>query len=117
MRGNLQNAEFIGDKVGNFSDWLNVKIKEMPEAYKALIIEKLAEIEATMTIKPENPSVALTPIEKIQTAEAEIVVNNFETGIIFDTHGNEIGRVVGEESSFTLPLELLKKLKGNHINP
>ena len=104
MRANLQNAEFIGDKVGNYADWLNVKIKAMPEAYKALITEKLAEIEATLT---------LTPTEKIQAAEAEIVVNDFETGIIFDTHGNEIGRVVGEESSFTLPLELLKKLKGN----
>lgn len=59
MRANLQNAEFIGDKVGNYADWLNVKIKAMPEAYKALITEKLAEIEATLNAKVDLSGVTL----------------------------------------------------------
>ncbi|MEI6652564.1 MAG: minor capsid protein [Chlorobiaceae bacterium] len=111
MRANLQNVEFVGDKVGNYADWLNVKIKEMPEAYKALIIEKLAEIEATLT---------LTPIEKIQAAEAEIVVNDFETMIIFDKSGNRLTFIIGEEASVNLDKDtraLLKNAVWTHNHP
>ena len=111
MRANLQNAEFVGDKVGNYADWFNVKIKEMPEAYKALIIEKLAEIETTLT---------LTPIEKIQAAEAEIVKNDFETMIIFDTSGNRIKSMIGGEDSVNLDKDtraLLKNAVWTHNHP
>lgn len=49
MRANLQNAEFIGDKVGSFADWLGVKMDELPNDYKHLITEKLAEVEQQIT--------------------------------------------------------------------
>ena len=45
MRANLQNVEFVGDKVGNYADWLKVKMEEMPEAYKNLIADRLAETQ------------------------------------------------------------------------
>ncbi len=106
MRGNLQNAEFIGDKVGNFSDYLQFRMKAMPEAYKALIVEKLAEVEATLT---------LSPIEKIQAAEAEIVVNDFETGIIFDTDGNELFRKIGINDRVYFGEEGVKIAKDNIV--
>lgn len=37
MRGNLQNAEFIGDKVGSYNDWLNETMKTMNQANVRLI--------------------------------------------------------------------------------
>ena len=49
MRANLQNAEFIGDKVGSFADWLGVKMDKLPDDYKHLIQEKLAEVEQQIT--------------------------------------------------------------------
>ncbi len=48
MKANLQNAEFIGDKVGNFADWLKVKMAELPESTQTIITERLAEIEREM---------------------------------------------------------------------
>jgi len=45
MRATLANADFIGDKVGNFADWLNVKMPELPVSTQTLITEKLAEIQ------------------------------------------------------------------------
>ncbi len=48
MRANLQNAEFIGDKIGNFTDWLNQKMGELSPQSVTLITEKLTEIETQL---------------------------------------------------------------------
>ena len=44
MRANLQNAEFIGDKVGNFQTWLNRKMETLPAATRKMIKTKLREV-------------------------------------------------------------------------
>lgn len=44
MRANLQNAEFIGDKVGNFKDWVEKKMQDLGDEATAMIIEKLTEV-------------------------------------------------------------------------
>ena len=46
MKANLQNAEFIGDKVGNFRDWLQKKMGDLPSASQQLIIDKLEKLNA-----------------------------------------------------------------------
>ena len=56
MRKNLQNAEFIGDKVGNFKDWLQVKMGNLPQASQQLIIEKLAEVDEEIKKADEEPN-------------------------------------------------------------
>ena len=56
MRANLQNAEFIGDKVGNFKDWLQVKMGNLPQASQQLIIEKLAEVDEEIKKADEEPN-------------------------------------------------------------
>lgn len=56
MRANLQNAEFIGDKVGNFKDWLQVKMGSLPQASRQLIIEKLAEVDEEIKKADEEPN-------------------------------------------------------------
>lgn|GEM_PF-4464272 len=48
MRSNLANAEFIGDKIGNFADWLQVKLGELSVESLTLITEKLAEVETQL---------------------------------------------------------------------
>ena len=48
MRAELANAEFVGDKVGNYADWLQVKMAELPDAYKHLITQKLDDIQQTL---------------------------------------------------------------------
>ena len=37
MRGNLQNVEFIGDKVGSYNDWLNATMQNMQDTHRRLI--------------------------------------------------------------------------------
>lgn len=48
MKANLQNAEFIGDKVGNFADWLSQKMGELSPESVTIITEKIAEIETQL---------------------------------------------------------------------
>lgn len=44
MRGNLQNAEFIGSKIGNFADYLKTRMKTLPEVSVRLIESELDNI-------------------------------------------------------------------------
>lgn len=44
MRANLQSAEFIGDKVGNFKDWLEKKMQDLGDEAAAMIIDKLSDV-------------------------------------------------------------------------
>lgn len=44
MRGNLQNAEFIGDKVANFAAWLQKRYDTLPQAHQALIADRVQTI-------------------------------------------------------------------------
>jgi hypothetical protein len=78
MRANLQNAEFIGDKVGSFSDWLGVKMDELPDDYKHLITEKLAEVEQQIT------SAQLTTY--LADSNYKIIVSNTDNGTFVVQH-------------------------------
>ena len=44
MRSQLVDAEFIGDKVGNYADWLNVKMQELSAEAVQLITDELTII-------------------------------------------------------------------------
>lgn len=44
MRADLQNAEFIGDKVGNFKDWIEEKIKSITPEHLVLIEQAHAQL-------------------------------------------------------------------------
>lgn len=45
MQANLGNAEFIGDKIKSFEDWLTVKMGTLDDVRVQLIIEKIDEIK------------------------------------------------------------------------
>ena len=57
MRSQLANAEFIGDKVGNYADWLNHKLSAMSKATRELIKQKLVDLakETATTEKTVTP--------------------------------------------------------------
>jgi hypothetical protein len=39
MQGNLQNAEFIGDKIGSYNDWLKEQQRGMSAEYLSLLTQ------------------------------------------------------------------------------
>ena len=55
MRANLQNAEFIGDKIGNFADWLDVKMQTISADAVQIILEELQTIIDTLTLDSVTP--------------------------------------------------------------
>ncbi len=96
MRANLANAEFIGDKVGNFADWLQVKMAELPESTQALITEKLAEITASSA--EQIQSIPLELINKNRLVE----VNAKSTDIDYiNTFLAEFNTSIGSAVTYT----------------
>lgn len=49
MQSQISNAEFIGDKVKSFEDWLNERTKRISAQSVQLIVNKLAEIIAELS--------------------------------------------------------------------
>ena len=39
MQGNLQNAEFIGDKMGSYNEWLKEQQRGMSAEYLSLLTQ------------------------------------------------------------------------------
>jgi SPP1 gp7 family putative phage head morphogenesis protein len=54
MRGNLQNAEFIGSKIGNYADFLKHRMKTLPPSAVDLIESELTSIISELKTK-DNP--------------------------------------------------------------
>jgi len=61
MRANLGNAEFVGDKIKSFEDYLAEKMKTLSAARAALITEKLAEMMAAKIAKLASKANPDTP--------------------------------------------------------
>lgn len=72
MRANLQNAEFIGDKVGNFRDWLQKKMSDLPQASQQLIIDQLDDLTGQAPEQIRNmPSEHIDPDRFVEVTPAK----------------------------------------------
>lgn len=72
MRANLQNAEFIGDKVVNFRDWLQVKMGDLPQASQQLIIQQLDDLTEHAPEQTRNmPSEPIDPDRFVEVTPAK----------------------------------------------
>lgn len=90
MRGNLQNAEFIGDKVGNFSDWLTKKMETLPPETQQMIRKKLEEVA---TFAPEQiQNLPVEPIDPKRLVEVNPTKSDADyINIFLDEFGASIG--------------------------
>lgn len=61
MRANLSDAEFIGDKVKNFEDWLNLKLSTISQQAVQLIVNELNAIVSTIKDNLSNQINPITP--------------------------------------------------------
>jgi hypothetical protein len=75
MRANLANAEFIGDKVGNFAAWLNEKMGILPVESVVLITEKLTEVETQLAeLAAEADKIAADQAQQDANATTPIII-------------------------------------------
>ncbi len=96
MRANLQNAEFIGDKVGNFSDWLTKKMETLPPETQKMIRLKLAEVA---TFAPEQiQNLPVEPIDPKRLVEVSPTKTDADYINIFL---DEFGTSIGNPASYT----------------
>ncbi len=96
MRANLQNAEFIGDKVGNFSDWLTKKMETLPPETQQMIKIKLAEVA---TFAPEQ--IQNLPVEPIDPKRLVEVNSTKSDADYINIFLDEFGASIGNPASYT----------------